>query len=103
MPSLPADEDFPRTADGLSALLAGAGLADVECQALDWSHRVDAEAWWAGATNGVATIGYIIERLDAASVARMKARYDALSARYLAADGLLSLPTTALLAAGTAR
>ena len=68
---------------------------------LDDHAGVDAEHWWAGATRGVATIGYILERLDDDSVARMKIRYDELSAPYVDSDGFLSLPVTALLAAGT--
>jgi SAM-dependent methyltransferase len=50
---LPADRDFPRTCAGLAALVAGAGLRDVEAQPVRWSHRTDPRALWRGAAAGV--------------------------------------------------
>ena len=101
LPALDLDDDFARTPEGLRGLLTGAGLVDIECVELSWQHRVDRELWWAGATRGVASIGFVVERQAAEGVARMKATYDALSARYAETDGWLALPVTALLAVGS--
>ncbi len=105
-PSIPAvapEDNFPQTLDGVRDLLAGTGLLDVESRAVEWQHRVDPEDWWAGAADGIANIGHIVSRQDHATVLRMKAAYDRLVRRHLDSQGMLRLPTTALLASGTAR
>ncbi len=105
-PSIPAvapEHNFPQTLDGVRDLLAGTGLLDVESRAVEWQHRVDPEDWWAGAADGIANIGHIVSQQDHATVLRMKAAYDRLVRRHLDSEGMLRLPTTALLASGTAR
>ncbi|WP_433730637.1 class I SAM-dependent methyltransferase [Actinoplanes sp. CA-051413] len=96
----PAD-DFPRTRDGLADLLWRAGLTQVDSRTVAWEHRVDPELWWSGAAGGLASIGHVVARQDAATVARMKAAYDRLAGAHLDSAGLLCLPTSALLAVGT--
>ncbi|MFI7596682.1 class I SAM-dependent methyltransferase [Actinoplanes sp. NPDC049681] len=93
-------EDFARTPDGLGELLERAGLGEVQVRTVRWEHRVDPEVWWAGAAGGLASIGYVISRQDAATVRRMKECYDELVRAHLDRDGLLRLPTAALLGAG---
>jgi SAM-dependent methyltransferase len=100
-PGLAAADDFPRTCEGLGDLLRRAGLTDVDARTVTWQHRVDPELWWSGAAGGLAGIGYVVARQDAATVARMKAAYDRLAGAHLDSAGLLCLPTSALLAAGT--
>lgn len=102
MPSLAPEADFPRTLGGLRALLAGAGLLGVESRAVEWQHRVHPERWWAGAADGIATIGYVVSRQDEATVQRMKTAFDRLVQPHLDSHGMLCLPTAALLAVGTA-
>ncbi|WP_200213345.1 class I SAM-dependent methyltransferase [Micromonospora coerulea] len=98
LPRLAPERDFPRTEEGLTALLAGAGLTDVRCTTVTWVHHPDPEDWWAGPANGIATIGLLLERQPAAVRARIRREYDRLAARYRDADGQLALPTAALLA-----
>ncbi len=100
-PEIPAGNDFPRTEAGLAGLLEGAGLLDVRCEFISWEHRVDREQWWSGPANGIASIGYVVSRLDQPTVQRMKHRYHQMSARYRDDTGILTLPTSALIAVGT--
>lgn len=102
-PSPSPDDDFERTADGLHGLLSAAGLSDVACELLRWEHRVDQELWWSGPLLGVASIGHVVSHQDEVTVARMKQHYDRLSARFLGSDGLLHLPTSAVIAVGRVR
>lgn len=94
--------DFPRTRDGLAELLRQAGLTDVESRTVEWEHRVDPDRWWAGAAGGLASIGAVVARQDAATVRRMRAAYDRLAGAHLDDAGRLRLRTAAVLAAGTA-
>jgi len=102
MPGVAAEDDFPRTSEGLGNLLRRAGVLDIESTIVEWDHRVDPEQWWAGAAHGLASIGYVVSRQDEATVLRMKAQYDRLVRPHLDRQGLLCLPTSALLAYGTA-
>ncbi|GAB1645812.1 class I SAM-dependent methyltransferase [Krasilnikovia sp. MM14-A1259] len=99
LPRLDPARDFPRTADGLGALLTGAGLTRVEVQTVTWTHRVDPDEWWAGPAAGITTFGLLLERLRGDEVARVRAAYDRVAAPYLS-GGMLALPTAALLGSG---
>ncbi len=101
IPGVAPEDDFPRTSAGLRELLVGAGLGAVESRRLEWQHLVDPEEWWAGATAGVATIGYIVSGQDEGTVRRMKDAYDRLVEPHLDRRGCLSLATAALLGSGT--
>jgi hypothetical protein len=74
----------------------------VESRTVEWEHRVDPDRWWAGATGGLAGIGAVVARQDAATVRRMRAAYDRLVGAHLDDAGRLRLRTAAVLAAGTA-
>lgn len=98
MPRLAADKEFPRTAEGLSSLLRHVGLTDVRCDTLTWTHRTDPEDWWSGPANGIGTPGLLMERQSPSTIGRIRHQYDRLTGPYRGADGLLALPTAALLA-----
>ncbi|WP_097321525.1 class I SAM-dependent methyltransferase [Paractinoplanes atraurantiacus] len=102
LPRLTPDKDFPRTPEGLSALLRQAGLADVTCETLAWKHRTDPESWWSGPANGLSSPGLVMQRQDSGTLDRIRQEYDRHTAAYREEDGRLALPTSALLAAGTA-
>ena len=102
LPRVAPERDFPRTEEGLTGLLAAAGLADVRCATVTWVHRADPEDWWAGPANGIATVGFLLERQPGAVRERVRREYDLLSARYRDTDGQLALPTAALLACARA-
>jgi SAM-dependent methyltransferase len=98
LPRVDPARDFDRTADGLAGLLKAAGLVDVRCAVLTWEHRTDPENWWAGPANGIALPGLLLERQSPAGRDRVREQYDRLTAAHLGEDGLLALPTAALLA-----
>lgn len=54
---LPGDKDFRRTLDGLSDLLASAGLRDIQARSLRWTHRAETDSLWRGAAAGIGGIG----------------------------------------------
>jgi SAM-dependent methyltransferase len=99
LPVLAPDKDFPRTANGLTELLRRAGLAGAVCDTIEWRHRTDPEAWWSGPANGLGSAGAVLQRQDAATIDRIRIAYDRHTATYRDADGLLALPTAAVLAA----
>ncbi|MEV4825629.1 class I SAM-dependent methyltransferase [Micromonospora sp. NPDC049274] len=101
VPAVDAERDFPRTVDGLAGLLDAAGLDDVRCETITWVHRTDPDAWWSGPANGISRPGLLLESQPPAVIARVRAAYDELTAAYRDADGLLALPTAALLASAT--
>ncbi|WP_179790145.1 class I SAM-dependent methyltransferase [Actinopolymorpha rutila] len=98
LPPLPPEEDFARTGQGLTALLDSAGLREASCETLAWNHRVTAEEWWNGPAAGVAFTGHLIQSQPPEVRAEIKRFYDEFSAEFADADGLLTLPHTALLA-----
>ena len=103
LPHLDPDKDFGRTEAGLSGLLTAAGLTDVRGTTLTWDLIVDPDDWWSGPANGIATPGLIMEHQPPGAIAHIRAAYDRLTAPYRRPDGLLALPTAALLAAATSR
>ncbi|MEV0269136.1 class I SAM-dependent methyltransferase [Hamadaea sp. NPDC050747] len=94
--------DFPRTVAGLAALLREAGLDQVGCDVVAWEHITDAEDWWSGPANGIASIGQLVVAQTPEVVERIRARYLDLASAYRRADGLLALPTAGLIGVGTA-
>ncbi|WP_238015050.1 class I SAM-dependent methyltransferase [Dactylosporangium sp. AC04546] len=98
MPRLDADKDFPRNPAGLSALLSNVGLSDVHCRTITWTHRTDPEDWWSGPANGIGALGLLMEHQPPDMIARIRHEYERLTAAYRSDDGLLALPTAALLA-----
>ena len=102
LPRLEPDKDFERTEKGLTTLLAAAGLTDVEGTTLTWDLIIDPDDWWSGPANGIATPGLVMEHQPPAAITHIRAVYDELTTPYRRPDGLLALPTAALLAAATA-
>ena len=88
--------DFERTPAGLTGLL-GTALIEVRAARVEWVHRADPDDWWSGPANGIGAIGEILERLSPADVAAVRAAYAELTTDFLGDDGLLGLPTAALL------
>ncbi|MFI5914402.1 class I SAM-dependent methyltransferase [Dactylosporangium sp. NPDC051541] len=99
-PTVPAELNFPRTAEGVSQLLDRAGLTEIDGRVVTWSHRTDLESWWIGPVSGMGALGEALTGRDAATVAAARREYERLAAPYIAADGALALPTAALLAYG---
>ncbi|MEU4216483.1 class I SAM-dependent methyltransferase [Actinoplanes sp. NPDC026623] len=99
-PRVEADRDFPRTPEGLAALLRAAGLEAVRVETVSWTHRVDPEAWWSGPANGLGAMGTRMLDLPPGSVALIRAAFDRGIAPHLDGDGRVGLPTSAVLACG---
>ncbi len=99
---LPEELDFPRSVVGLQALLEGAGLEHVHAQAHTWTPRTDPRALWSGVAAGVSGFGRVLAAQPDALRARTRAAYRRRTERHVGPDGLLALPTTAVLAVGTA-
>lgn len=57
---LPEDKDFRRTLDGLTDLLADAGLRGVQARRLRWTHVADVDSLWRGAAAGIGGIGMTV-------------------------------------------
>ena len=91
--------DFVRSPDGFAGLLEDAGLTDVHAERVEFVHRVDPESWWSGPARGVATIGAVLLAQTPEVQGRMREEFDRLSRPYLV-DGMLHLPTAAVLAHG---
>lgn len=102
LPRLAAADDFPRTADGFTALFEGAGLTGVTCVPVGWDHLADPEEWWGGAEAGVGLIGQTISRQEPQTIRRIRSAYDRLVPEYAGPDGRLVLRYHALLATGRA-
>ncbi|OCC09976.1 class I SAM-dependent methyltransferase [Streptomyces sp. PTY087I2] len=102
LPALAPEDDFPRTKEGLAALLDAAGLLGAECSEVAWEHRCDPGTWWAGAEQGIGAIGQVLNSGGAEGLAAARRAYDGLSAEFRTRDGLLALPHVALLAHGRA-
>ena len=101
LPTVPAELNFARTPQGFAALLAEAGWTGVECREVPWTHRADPEAWWSGVARGVANMGLVVTSQSPEMIAQVKWHYDRLAADCVGPDGLLELPTVALLAGAT--
>ncbi|MEW1758970.1 methyltransferase domain-containing protein [Streptomyces cyaneofuscatus] len=102
LPALDPDDDFPRTTEGLAALLAAAGFLEAKCSEVAWDHETGAEEWWAGAEQGIGAIGQVLNSRGPEGMAEARRAYDGLSAEFRTQSGQLVLPHVALLAAGTA-
>ncbi|MGQ4477814.1 class I SAM-dependent methyltransferase [Streptomyces sp. SAS_276] len=102
LPALAADDDFPRTEQGLAALLSESGLTDVVCETAAWDHRTTSEEWWSGPAAGVATIGQIVTRQSRVVIDEIRSHFDSLCTEFTGSDGVLILPHAALIAHGQA-
>ncbi|ASW57827.1 class I SAM-dependent methyltransferase [Plantactinospora sp. KBS50] len=100
LPTVAEEENFDRTRAGFAGLLRAGGLTAVTCRRLDWELRVDPERWWHGPLHGLGALGRILPRLDPVAQAEVRRHYDRLIDRRRTPDGLIALPTGALLATG---
>lgn len=78
-----------------------AGLKDTACQMITWTLRITAEAWWNGPAAGIGLKGHLLRRQTPGTMARIRAEYDARTAAHRLADGVLALPTAAVLGVGS--
>lgn len=97
--SPPAGSHFARTEAGLARLLVGAGLA-AETSVATWDFVMDADLLWSGVEAGIAAIGttYLAQGEDGRSA--MAAAYREV-VEETSRDGVLRLPSRALVAHGT--
>jgi SAM-dependent methyltransferase len=84
-----------------SALLGRAGFAGAAARLLSWKHRVAPEEWWQVYLSRGIFNGLVMERQDAATVARIKNEFDRLASRYAVDSDKIALPAVAVLATGT--
>ncbi len=103
VPALAPEDDFPRTEEGLRALLSEAGLTEAGCRSLAWDHRTTAEEWWQGPAAGVATIGRVVTSQGVEGVERVRRHFALLAEEFMDGEGGLVLPHRALLAYGRVR
>jgi SAM-dependent methyltransferase len=96
---LPAETDFERTGDGLTQLLAEAGLRHVRTKVLSWDFRIAPEDLWAGPAGGVAGIGKIVTSQTPQMQTAMKGHYEGLVSP-LIHNGEVVLPVECLMAVG---
>ena len=86
----------------LEALLDGTSFTEAAARKLSWEHRVDPGEWWQDVyLSGVTSNGVVIGRQDSATVARIKAEFDRLIARYAVGGGQVALPAVAVLASAS--
>lgn len=97
--SPPAGSDFARTEDGLARLFAGAGLR-VETSVSMWEFAMDADLLWTGVEAGIAAIGSTYLAQDDDGRSAMHAAYRRIVGA-TCSDGVLRLPSRALVARGT--
>jgi SAM-dependent methyltransferase len=95
-------KNFPRTADGVTGLLASAGLTAVSCERIEWVHETTPEAWWGGAAAGLNATGTVLRRQTPDGQARIRESFDQVTAEFRTPEGRLALPTAALIAHGRA-
>jgi hypothetical protein len=77
-------------------LLRDAGLKEVNVREMAWTHRADPELWWSGPAAGPGTAGVVLAAQTPEVIAKIRTEYDR------RVGEKLELPTSALLAVGTA-
>ncbi len=100
VPSVAPDRDFARTHAGLNGLLRAAEVTAVGCTAIRWTHRVDPEDWWTGRPVGSPASAGSSAAQTEDMIVHLRRTYDRLAAAHLDQDGLLALPTAALVGSG---
>ncbi|WP_370088650.1 class I SAM-dependent methyltransferase [Streptacidiphilus sp. MAP12-16] len=98
LPPLAPEDDFPRDPEGLTGLMASAGLREAACETIRWDHRATAEEWWSGPAASVGFIGQIVVSRPSETRAEIKRHFELLCREFAGADGRLVLPHAALLA-----
>jgi hypothetical protein len=98
--SLPAEKDFPRTESGLAQMMSLNGLISVSVSEVTWIFRIAPDDLWRAVEGRIATIGATYHAQDEVTRNVMATAYRRLTQRQCR-NGLLELPSTALLAIGT--
>lgn len=98
---LPEDEDFERTEDGLARLLVEAGFREVDTRRVSWLFTIAPEDLWRPVEAGLVTIGRAYSAQEPEVRHRIRSEYERRTPELLV-EGELQLPSTALLAVGTA-
>lgn len=98
-PRLSPEAEFARTPTGFAGLLSGSGLVDVVCDTIEWQHETTVDAWWTAPANGLGALGAALAGAPPATVAHVRQTFERLAAPHVA-DGVLAMPTAALLASG---
>ncbi|MEV0900629.1 class I SAM-dependent methyltransferase [Actinoplanes sp. NPDC049802] len=101
MPRVDPAVDFARDQAGLAGLLSGAGLIEASAVEVCWTLRIHADQWWAGPAAGIGLTGLILTSQDEATVTRIRREFTQRTAPYRGPDGVLAVPTAAVLARGT--
>lgn len=96
----PAGRDFPRTPDGLGALLTGAGVEGVLAREVRFVHVAPPALWWSAVTRGVASVGAAYRDQDDTGREAVRRAFVELAAGFTGPDGLLHLPARAVVASG---
>ncbi|MDL9980640.1 class I SAM-dependent methyltransferase [Microbacterium sp. ASV49] len=94
--------DYERSPVGLAGILAEAGLSHVRAGSVSWSFDISPTDLWGAVEGGIATIGLTYAAQDVDRRDAMRAAYGRRTAD-LAPEGILHLPSTAIIAVGTAR
>lgn len=97
---VPPERDIDRSEEGLAGALTEAGLRDVASRTLEWDFAIHPAELWSGVEGGAGTIGTTYRANGLATRRRMRAAYLERVAELLGGDGVLHLPTFALLATG---
>lgn len=92
---LPADEDFPRTADDLAELAREAGLDVEQACELHWDWRIRPEDLWAGLAAGIATPGAVVRAQAPQVRERIRELFSARTAGTADRGGILRFPVRA--------
>ena len=101
--SVPPGPDSSLYADDayLTALLAGAGLADIRVTRVRWALTVEPGAWFDAVAAGTPRTGAILAVASDSQRAELRKLYvDAATASYGIADGLVTLPAAAVIGSG---
>lgn len=99
--TLPPAKDFERTPRGLERVLAETGLDDVAVREVSWLFRITANDLWRGVAGGVGAVGQTFRAQPPLVRDSMHNAYLRLT-RDRHPDGVLLLPSVALLASATA-
>jgi SAM-dependent methyltransferase len=99
-PRVAPEADFARTPVGFAELLSGAGLRDVACETIDWQHETTIDACWSAPANGLGALGAALRGASPTKIDEVRRTFERLAAAHVV-DGVLRMPTAALLASGT--
>jgi SAM-dependent methyltransferase len=92
---LRAEDDFERSAEGLTRLMVDAGLDSVEAQVVAWDFVISAGELWTAVESGIANIGATYKAQSHAGRDAMRAAYDGITQHRQ-----LTLPSVAVLGSG---